>query len=80
MLEAKEYVFVDNVSPLLDVVVDRYCGQQICAPVTQVLKMYVNVMQSIYRWNGEHGWADNEAEELEKKIIEMNKRVVELFC
>lgn len=48
-LEAKEFTYLENVSPFLGAIIDSCCGQSKKAPVAAVLTNYVRIVNEFFR-------------------------------
>lgn len=79
MLEAKDYISVDQVSPFLGGIADRLCGESSAAPVTSVFTKYVDLYRFIGRRHMAPSWTADDIEQLKEMIAVLKEEGTKLF-
>lgn len=80
MLVAKDFDYIDSSSPLIDMIVDRFCGKEGNRPMTELFTLYTDIVEKLCQRNGKIAWFDDEVEDLIGRIRNFRKRVEELFA
>ena len=70
MLEAADFMCLDQVFPFVGALIDRMCGEVEEAPTTHVMTLYSDLLECIYRRRQDPGHSKEDLEVLRSKIRE----------